>query len=307
VTVDPLDDLRSLRDHALGSLHGESLADQYERGAIEIAWADLTGEDRDPLLEDTLRVELRGQDRVDAYSVAAVSEGVQTAAARLARWQVHPEVDPGTKITKLDRRRARIIQDVQVGNVVFYRVEASRADGLDLPQQQTSAQNALQSLLEILPAAADDDAAVDGILGSEPALRMAVQDVSTAARVSREGLVLALQTPSSTVSSVLTNSRARALVDELGKPVEREYPAQYYGIMDGMRGTRHVFYLVLDDRSEIAGLASNELLPTVKEAIGRRVAVDVVVTQRTSTSGRAGKKAYRLVSVDEAPRLFDDE
>lgn len=302
---EPHSDLRRIRDEALESITGHTLADEYERGAIEMSWQRVTGEGASNLLPDTLRVELRSEERVGARAFALVSDGVQNAAARLARWRTHPEIDPAQKLSKVDTDRARLIQDVQVGNVIFYRLEAPASDGFDVSPMRTVAQESMRDLLEILPEGEDDDRAVDGILGSDVATRLAVHSISQAAVAAEDGLGLTFEAGEQSVRSVLTKDRATALSEELSRPVEQEYPDRLRGTMDGMRGTRHVFYLVLDDGSEIAGAATNKLLQDVKANIGNRVVADVVVTQRTSASGRPGRKAYRLVKVTPEVTLFE--
>lgn len=44
MSEDPWADQRAVRDAALADLAGDDLADEYERGAIAMSWADLTGE-----------------------------------------------------------------------------------------------------------------------------------------------------------------------------------------------------------------------------------------------------------------------
>ena len=295
MTTDPLSGLRELKMAALQHVEGDDLVAEYRRGAIEMAWTDLTGERTDQLLEDMLRVEIRESQRVPAHAIAAVADGLQDAAARIARWQSHPEIDQSSKISFVDRRRAQIIQNAQIGNVIFYRVEAPTADGLDISDHDTAAQRALRKLLEYLPEHEDDDRAVDGILGSEPAVRLAVKSVSDAAKAAG-GLDFDFESRGARTKSILTRERAVALAEELTREEERTTQIPVLGTLDGMRGTRHVAYLIPLTGGEIAAAADDDVLQDVRRLIGQQVRAELIVTETRTATGRQ-RTSYRLVRV----------
>jgi hypothetical protein len=303
VTTDPLSELRELKTAALEQARGDDLVAEYRRGAIEMVWTDLTGESTDRLLDDSLRVEIRDSRRVPAHAIAAVADGLQDAAARIARWQTNPEIDQSAKISSGDRRRAQIIQDAQIGNVVFYRIEAPTPDGLDISDHDTAAQRALRKLLEYLPEREDDDGAVDGILGSEPAVRLAVKSVSDAAKAAG-GLDLDLDSRGAHTKSILTRERAAVLAEELARQEERTRELSVFGTLDGMRGTRHVAYLIPYTGGEIAASADDDVLQDVRRLIGQQVRADLIVTETRTATGRA-RTTYRLVHVSAVPTFPD--
>jgi hypothetical protein len=293
---DAFAELRALRDHALAISSGDDSVDEYERRAIETSFDIATGAD-DLVAPDLLRVELL-QTRPSASAFAAVSEQMHRAAARLAKWQADPST-AGGPIREIDLERAELIQEAQVGNVVFFRVPRAQDAPRDFVEGDvpTAARSAVRELVETLPRAADDDRSVDGILAAPLPVRMAVSEISQAA-AKTGGLSLVLDAAGTgDLSSVLSKDRADALVEELAKPVEETGRRTFEGEMDGLRGTRHVFYLVERDGRERSGYVSDELLPHVIANLQQHVRIDVA-TKRTSTvGGRKGKERYTLIAV----------
>lgn len=300
MSVSPPEPLRELHDQALASITGHGVAEDYERGAIEIAWGKMLGSAH-PLLSETLRVDVRGGEWVPAHVTATIGDSIQTATARLVRATLTPDVDPARKVGKEDRRRAEIVQEAQIGNVLFFKVQATPStDLVDVGRGTTPTHDALATLIGYLPRAEDDDAAVDGILGGDKALRLAVKDVSEAARAAPKGLDLALDA-AQPVISVLTRDRADALSKELGKRVDKEYAARLHGLLDGLRGSRHVVYLVTPT-GDVAMSAADDLLWAVRQHLGKQVTANVTVRERETVAGRK-RTSYTLRSVQPDPDL----
>lgn len=293
---DPYAELKALRDHALAVSSGDAAVDEYERNAINTSY-DLATDADQLLAPGLLRVELL-QTRPSASAFAAVSQHMHRAAARLAKWQADPTTAHGD-IRERDLDRALLIQEAQVGNVVFFRVPRAPDAPKDIVETdvETAAGTAVRELVETLPRAVDDDRSVDGILAAPLPLRMAVSDVSQAAKLTG-GLSLVLDAPGrSELSSVLSKDRADALVEQLEKTVDEKGRRTFSGTMDGLRGTRHVFYLVEPGGRERSGYVSDELIPFVIDNLQKHVRIDVETKRTTTAGGRKGKERYTLLGV----------
>jgi hypothetical protein len=294
---DGLDELRRVRDAALESDTGNETVDAYERGAITMAWNKIAGQR--PTLTDTLRVRLLGAADIDSYTVGTVSRAVQNAVAKVDRARRLPN-STTTTVDRVDRARAEIVQQAQIGNTMIFRVPAvPPADGgYDIGPQPARGGAALRELIETLPQTEEDDAAVDGILGSPQLIRLAVQDISRAAKLSPAGITMDLQTAAEEIRSVLTHDRAQRLDEFLANKDIREATDKITGRLDGLRYSRRVFFLVADDGKEISGSVDPELLSRVRELATSRVIAHLATTQWKTNSGRYGPKHYRLLRLE---------
>lgn len=306
MSEDPWADLRTARDDALSRAQGPTFADEYERGAISMVFADITGEPFGQPFDATLRVELRGMDRVDAYAAGSVAKAVQQAAAILARHQLDPTkaID---RVSRGDRQRALLIQEAQNGNVVWFRVPSAPPADLPIGSGERAAQRAVRELLEYLPQNEDDDAAVDGILGAAQPVRKAVDEVAAAASSSLQGLGLRLSIDGvPPVDSLLTRERAVALHETLSEKTVRVEREQHVAKVDGLRNSRRVLYLILDDKRELAVSLEEGQLRGVLALVNRRVLASLESRQVVRPNGSTGRPAYRLLDLSEDPALFQE-
>ncbi|WP_433658089.1 hypothetical protein ACQPW1_39865 [Nocardia sp. CA-128927] len=306
MTPDPWAELRRLRDDILAEL-GDSPGDHYEREAMLMAWESHTGENAFPLM-DTLRVEMRGEDIIGAYAAGEILKQFQSATALIDRYRRNPRAR-GTGISRRDRERAQIVLEGQAGSTIVFRVPAVAPEmyGLDIGQYAGRASKALAELMETLPETADES--LQGILGAPPLVREAVHRISRAALQAEDGLGLQFRTGENELTSVLSYDKAQLLTKFLSDKEFIEDEETVEGLLDGMRGTRRVFYLVDADRSEISGAVEADLIPQVHELLGRHVIARLATTQWHKRLGRYGDKTYRLLSVEPAPEQgnFDDE
>lgn len=304
MSIDPWASQCALRDSALESAQGTDIADEYERGAIGMAWADLTGETTDINYDATLRVELRGMGNVDAYAAGTVAQAVQQATAIMARHQLEPS-KKFTRIGKRDRSRALLIQEAQNGNVVWFRVPSAQPGEYLVSSGERAAQRAVRNLVEFLPRTEGDDAAVDGILGAVQPVRRAMNEIAIAATTSTEGLGLRFSINGvPPIDSLLTKERARALRETLSAPEVLSKREDHVGRVDGMRNSRRVLYVVDDDKREIAVSVGDDQLSRVQELIGRRVLARVESRQSVQPNGANARKVYRLIELTEDAALF---
>ncbi|RPA64890.1 hypothetical protein EF294_07345 [Gordonia oryzae] len=297
-----IEDLRSLRDEALTSVAGRSLADQYERGAILLGWEGLTGE-RGEADVDTLRVELRGVARAGSYDVGRISTSLQNAVAYIGKYQKNRSVSPQSTLTRADRRRFEIVQEAQFGSNLVFRVPAIDIEprGLDVGRHATVAGSALRELIATLPEADDDAWSPLGVMGAPPLVRRAVHDVSKAVADLPDGIALRLipETGSET-EAALSHARATLLRTELDNREDVIDEERHSGLLDGLRGTRRVFYLVKDDDQEIVGAVDAAMVQEVEQFEHTRVTMTLETTQWVKKNGRLGDKAYRLLRVEPA-------
>jgi hypothetical protein len=309
MTTDPLAGIRALKDQALAQLNTGSLLDEYERGAIEITWEDLTGEGSSPSFAGpSLRVEMTGMRMPDAYATGKVTIAIQQATARLAKSIRNPSAR--SDVRREDRERAQLVQRSQIGNVVTFGFADDELagpgvglfDGLEI---RSLAETAALGLVQRLPESAEDDRALDAILAGSPATRRAISEVVEAARTA-SGLTLTYATPQGeTARSSLTAEQAGLLHDSLAVTSQEVTRETIVGLLEGMRTRRRMFYLIREDGTEIDGAIDENLLAEAKADLDKRVTA-VVESSRTQTvGGRHGKKVYRLLSIRREPELFE--
>ncbi|MCX8559825.1 hypothetical protein OS122_02785 [Mycolicibacterium mucogenicum] len=304
-----IDDLRPFHDAAIAECGGDSMADRYERGALSMAWEGLTGEAA-AAATDTLSVELRGVETVGSYPIGRVSTALQNAVAYIGKYQRNPRISPQASLAPRDRERFKVVQEAQVGNTLIFRVPAIPMEptGVDIGRYSAVAGRALRELIETLPQADNDSWSPAGILGSPLMIRRALHDISRAAADLPDGLAMRLVPESGPPTDAeLSHARAADLkheLDDRSNVIGTENPI---GLLDGLRGTRRVFYLIKDDGAEIAGAVDAELLQRVEQFEHQRVQIHVETTQWVKKNGRLGRKAYRLLDIGEAPEQLELE
>ncbi|MGZ9829911.1 hypothetical protein ACXYTP_23640 [Tsukamurella ocularis] len=299
-----MDELRALRDATLAEISSDSIADQYERGAILLGWEGLTDE-RATADADTLRVELRGVDRAPAHSIGSISTSLQNAVAYIGRYQRNPRLSPQSGLTRAERERFQIVQEAQVGGTLVFRVPAipMPSAGMDLGTHPAAAGSAIRELIDTLPREDGDEWSSDGVLGSPPLIRKAVHDLSRAAAHLPEGLELDLFSDGGTEShAALSHARADELRRDLENRDDVVKTETRTGLLDGLRGTRRVFYLVENEDLEIAGAVDADMVREVEALEHQWVRVELETTQWVRKNGRLGRKGYRLLSIKSAPK-----
>lgn len=292
------------------STEDRALIQDYERNVIRASWKALTGEDLG--VADTLCVQLRSDaDQIDSYTSGQLQQAISTAAAGIAKWQRKPG-RTASPVNRDDRAMARLLQPSVSHNLLVFKVPAEQSilPGYDVP---TAASPALRELIETLPASDDSNIALDGIFGSHPLVRQAVQTLSKATRQIPGGIDLDLFVPGEAGSrkSVLTSSVAKEIDESLDTPSATETTRTLYGYLDGFRATRRVFYLIENrgqsNEREIPGAVSGELLETVRELAGKDVVARVIETKWQTRSARRGRSTYELASLELQRSLFDEE
>jgi predicted phosphoribosyltransferase len=315
---DDLNELRRLRDEALGHRFDDALVDAYHRGSIGMAWrevADAESIEPPPVLMDTFRVEVLGLPSVPSALAGLIASGVQRATTQMDSALLRPQ-SAALRPSREDRDDTLVIQEGAAGNTLIFRAPAAvlREDGIDFGVHPNRAGRALQQLMNVLPENPEDIGSFIRGIGSAPVLeRQAVQTMSRLALNSPFGLGLNLENPRVSVRSNFNKQSAEQVDDYLRDRQVNTSTEERTGILDGFRGTRRVFYLITEDGREIAGSVDDALLPTVRRLAGQRVLAHLAATQWAARSGSLGPKHYDLLKIEpepEDPALFpraDDE
>ena len=72
---------------------------------------------------------------------------------------------------------------------------------------------------------------------------------------------------------------------------------QKTGTLDGVRTSRHVFYLMSSEGPEITGAVSEDMIFQMKDYLNQRVSVNLDRTTVNSYDGKRPKHTYRLISI----------
>lgn len=295
---------------ALESIQGDDFASELGRLSLAAARRKF----RPAPSESLLQVRVPGVRELPATMGAAIAAGVQHATARIAK---HLANNRATGIRRLaaDAERFMLVQRGQVGNLVVFGFNGHEfesnsdlleyADDPSLAITKWSELAALQ-LVETLPQSDTDDESLDAAAAAAPTVRYALRDLTQAAFATK-GMGLELRFEGRVVNSVLTLDQAATLQESLDEKQDLEEVIFITGRLDGVRTRRRLFYLELDNGSEMHGLVEEDQVPTVIALLGKRITATIISTQPLSRGGRPGHKRYRLTHLAEPTELMLDE
>lgn len=291
---------------ALQEITGDSWLDDLARASIRAAEAKFSPDYVPPAL---LRVEFPGLREVGARDSYLAMKAIQDATTKLA----HIIRNPGTETNvahAASRAKAPLFVRNQAGNVMIFgfpAVENEIPPGtLTGTVSATLAVKAARELVIVLPASAEDDAALDAVLAQRPTVRNAVNDIVRAVPPKADGLDFRL-TPSSgePVSSVLSRDQARILKDSLAELRVDRRQITMAGRLDGVRTKRRIFYLEPESGAEIHGALDLESsLDDIRENLDRHVILRLEVEQTQSVSGQRSQPRYRLLRIEPSQAAF---
>ncbi len=281
---------------ALTEVAGDSWLDDLARESLRAAEAKFSTEYLAPAL---LRLTFTGLREVDAHDSSLATKAIQDATAKLA----HMIRNPGTETNMAhaaSRAKAPLLVRSQAGNAIvfgFPAIEEEPPGKIAGTVSDPLAFLAARELVTVLPASADDDAALDAVLAQRPTVRNAVGDIVQAMPRKGEGLGFLL-TPSSgeAVSSMLSRYQASVLKDSLKETRIDRSQIPLRGRLDGIRTKRRIFYLDLPSGAEIHGAVDLESLDEVRANLDRQVTILVERERIVSVSGRRTAPFYRLIS-----------
>lgn len=291
---------------ALERITGDSWIDDLARASIVAAEMKFSPDYVPPAL---LRVEFPGLREVEAHDSYLAARAIQSATAKLAYIIRNPGTETNTAHAA-SRAKAPLIVRNQVGNVMvfgFPAVEDEIPPGtLAGTVSPTLAVQAARELVTVLPASAEDDAALDAVLAQRPTVRSAVNGIVHAVPPKALGLDFRL-TPSSgdPVSSVLSQDQARVLKDSLKEVRVDRRQVTMAGRLDGIRTKRRIFYFEPESGSEIHGALDLEFpLDDIRANLDRQVVVRLEVQHTESVSGQRSQPRYRLLSIEPSQAML---
>lgn len=294
---------------ATADIRGTSWLAEAARSSLRAADSKFYGTPSGPLL----RVEMRGHRRIGVHDTAVVAMAIQDATAKIGRIIRNPHQE-STQARKKDRELAILIPRGQSGSTLFFGFPVSKDEHSEslLPGRDgpSLSETAMRELLEILPGSSDDDAAVDAVLGQRITVRNAVSDIVEAVDETATELHLEFTSVGDErLSSQLSTAHASVLRDGLREIRTDRREEVLTGRLDGVRTRRRIFYLELETGEEVHGAIGPEpeLMAEIRRYLDRRI-IATIESQRVETiAGRRSRPTYRLLRLDAAPSLFDDE
>lgn len=291
---------------ALSEIQGTSWLDEAARSSLRAASSKFYGP-----AESLLKVELRSPKKLGAYDAAVVTMAVQDATAKLA----HVIRDPSrewTQVRQTDREAALLTPRGQVGGMLLFGFSSPReSSGTMFPEHDLPAlaEIAARELCEVLPSEAEDDAAIDAVLGQRITVRNAVSDIVTAVSKTAADLTLELASHGRTpIGARLTTQHAAVLQDSLEETRTDRRTQTMAGRLDGVRTRRRIFYLELENGEEIHGAVGPEpeLMDSIRRNLGRHVIATIESARVETVGGRVSHPTHRLLALEAAPGLFDE-
>jgi hypothetical protein len=238
---------------------------------------------------------------------------IQNATAKLARILLNPQQEQ-TQVRRKDRENALLIPRGQSGSTLFFGFPSPREEHSEslLPEHDAPSlsENATRELLEILPGSPNDDAAIDAVFGQRTTVRSAVGDIADAVSETAAGLSLEFTSVGNErLSSQLSTEHASVLRDGLRETRTDRREETLTGRLDGVRTRRRIFYLELETGEEIHGAVGPgpDLMIEIRQYLDRHVVATVESERVETVAGRRSRPTYRLLRLDRAPTLFDDE
>ena len=284
---------------ALEMITGDTWADDLARASVRAAEAKFSPDYAPPAL---LRVEFPGLREVEARDSYLATKAIQNATAKLAHIISHPGTETNVAHAA-SRAKAPLFVRNQGGNVMVFGFPAVE-DGIPPGTlagtvSATLAVQAARELVIVLPASAEDDAAVDAVLAQRPTVRNAVNDIVKALPAKADGLDFRLTSSAGApISSMLTREQARVLKDSLMATRVDRRQITMAGRLDGVRTKRRIFYLEPESGPEIHGALDLESLDDIRENLNQRVVARLEIERAQSASGQRSQPRYRLLSIE---------
>jgi len=249
-----------------------------------------------------LRVEFGTIENADALSFGALTTALQISTAIIAKGLVFPAAESFRRTTQ-DVERAPLVPLGSFGNALMFAfptpklIEPGQASwNVDIDYTLTEA--AVKELVTVLPKHLDDLASIDVLPAQAKAVRSAMKTLADAIKITG-GIKVTLDLPrfDGHVESVLSSDQAKRVGSVLAGTRDRISEETVQATLDGVRTQRRLFYLVKDDGAEVHGPVGPELLPKIREYLGRRVTARLQRIVVEDDSGHQSRAVYRLLSL----------
>lgn len=245
-----------------------------------------------------LRVDITGT--LTATVVAHVTAALQHATALAAKAILDPK-NAATQVQGSLLERAPLLPIGQSRGTLYFELPQAviPSDTIEQTPVAGLTENAVLELIEILPETDADERTLQALPSRRPQYRTAVKKLA-AALDGAASLSLSMKPTGGTVSerSVLTAAQALEVPDLLSGAQEKRDTLTVYGVLDGMRTRRRLFYL--DERNtthEFSGAIDEDQMEKVMSLVGQQVVARIEKLVLLRTDGSKSHPSYALKSI----------
>ncbi len=277
--------------------HNPRLAALYRNSALAFESKFLDSPYMPPL-----RLDFGAFGTVDAQAFGAITSALQQSTATIAKGLLHPGSD-SVRRTQADIDRAPLIPLGSFGNSLLFSFPAPTITDRDqaawaMDTDYTLTEAAVRELVSVMPKSLDDRDAIDVLPAQAKAVRSAMKTLADAIKTTG-GIHLTLDLPKldGRVESVLSGDQARSVDVALSGKRDRISEETVEATLDGVRTQRRIFYLVKEDGAELHGSVGSELMPQIREYLGRKVSARLQRIVVENDAGRQTRPVFRLLSL----------
>jgi hypothetical protein len=291
--------IRDEIDGLLSTIGNETRTDKYRRNSL------LVLRQRFAPPTSQLRVDIHGA--VTATIIANLTSALQRATALSAKALLDPSNAAITVQAGL-RERAPLVPVAQSRGTLYFEFPETDIDSTALERTPTAhlAETAVLELIEILPENSEDVATLRALPQRRPQYRSAVK--SLAAALGADSSITLSMTPTGSTApeqSVLTSEQAQGVPELLSGAQDKRDILTVFGIMDGMRTRRRLFYLEESDSGhEYFGALDESQLSIVMDLVGQPVVARIERLVTLRADGSKSHPSYSLLSVSPDERLL---
>ncbi|WP_061016350.1 hypothetical protein [Microbacterium sp. CCH5-D1] len=245
-----------------------------------------------------LRVDITGE--LTATVVAQVTSALQHATALAAKAILDPKNAAITVQSSL-LERAPLLPVGQSRGTLYFELpqQVVPTDTIEQTPVAGLTENAVRELIEILPETADDERTLQSLPSRRPQYRSAVKKLAESLG-DAASMSLSMQPTGGTTpeTSVLTVEQAREVPALLAGTQDKRDMLTVFGILDGMRTRRRLFYI--EERGttqEFSGAIDEEQMDTVMGLVGQQVVARIERLILLRADGSKSHPSYALKSI----------
>ena len=279
----------------------------FASGSLVSAWNRLVAGQNDDLLLATgglteLHIRSYRSAPLTAREQAVVQDRFSRAIAWIGQSMLRPNDSP------------RSLQPAYYSEVPVYTRPTAEGAVVLVPKAETTlpqftmerslTERAMARLANVLPASSDDATLSARVLGLRSPEIRAIKEVAGAVRP-LSGVDVELRGADEAVHATMTVDQARDLDDFLADLVEIARPMPgLHAQLDGVRFSRQMIFLNLDNGRELEALVDASLIDRVRALLDQHVVATVEEVRQRRPDGSLTHATYRLTEVDAAPGLF---
>ncbi|WP_447653369.1 hypothetical protein [Microbacterium sufflavum] len=250
-----------------------------------------------------LRVDITGV--LTASVVSQVTAALQHATALAAKAILDPKNAAITVQGSL-LERAPLLPIGQSRGTLYFELpqQVVPTDTVEQTPVAGLTENAVRELIEILPETAGDDRTLQSLPSRRPQYRSAVKKLAEALN-GTSSMSLSMQPTGDTAAerSVLTAEQALEVPALLSGTQDKRDMLTVYGILDGMRTRRRLFYI--EERGttqEFSGAIDEDQMDIVMSLVGRQVVarIERLILLRADGSKSHPSYALKSIAADES-------